>query len=277
VNGFVARRAVDPGASVSQNVPVVDVVDITRVRLVANVVEKDLRQMQTGNSTVVEVDAFPGETFTGRIARIAPVLDPATRTASIEIEIPNPDFRLKPGMYARVGITTETKKDALVLPANAVIDLGGRRGVFLPQEQIAVFRAVQVGTEQQDIVEILGGVKEGETVITTGAGALRDGDRILLPGGRGGGRGRRGEGQPAATSGGATPGVAGGASAQQPFGAGQGQRGAQGEPGTQFRGGGAAQPDAAAPAGQPEGGRRFGNGGRRGGRQQGGTALPQGS
>jgi len=129
VNGFVSKRAVDPGAYVSQQTPVADVVDITRVRLVANVVEKDLKELETGNETRVQVDAFPGETFKGRIARVSPVLDPATRTAPIEIEIANPTYRLKPGMYARVGITTQTKKQALVLPSSAVVDLGGRRGV----------------------------------------------------------------------------------------------------------------------------------------------------
>ena len=74
-------------------------------------------------------------------------------------------------MYARVGITLDTKKDALVVPANALVDLGGRRGVFQPLSETAVFRAVQVGTEQGDIVEILGGLTEGDEVITTGAGA----------------------------------------------------------------------------------------------------------
>ena len=76
VNGFISRRLVDPGASVGQNAPIVDVVDISRVRLVANVVEKDLKQLQRGDTTRVQVDAFPGETFTGRIARVSPVLDP---------------------------------------------------------------------------------------------------------------------------------------------------------------------------------------------------------
>jgi membrane fusion protein (multidrug efflux system) len=194
VNGFVAKRNVDPGAFVSQNAPVADVVDITRVRLVANVVEKDLKELETGNTTRVQVDAFPGETFTGRIARVSPVLDPATRTAPIEIEIPNPTYRLKPGMYARVGITTQTKKDSLVLPSSAVVDLGGRRGVFQLQNDTAVFRTVQVGTEQGALVEILGGLADGDEVISTGAGALRDGDRVALAGraGGGAGRGRRG-------------------------------------------------------------------------------------
>jgi len=193
VNGFVAKRAVDPGAAVSPNAPVVDVVDITRVRLVVNVVEKDLRQLHAGDAATTQVDAFPGETFIGRIARIAPVLDPSTRTAQIEIEIPNPDYRLKPGMYARVSIVTNKKKDALVVPTNAVVDLGGRRGVFVPQpDGTAVFRTITAGAEQADLVEVASGLKEGDRIITTGAGALRDGDRIALAGQSRGGR--RGEG-----------------------------------------------------------------------------------
>jgi HlyD family secretion protein len=201
VNGFVSRRSVDPGAFVSQNVPVVDVVDISTVRLVANVVEKDLAELKTGNGTRVGVDAFAGEVFMGRIARVSPVLDPATRTAQIEIEIANPGARLKPGMYARVSVTTSTRKETLVIPANAVVDLGGRRGVFTPLNETAVFRALDIGTEQSELVEVLAGLADGDTVITTGSSALRDGDRIVLPGG-GAGRGRRGRGD-GATAGGA--------------------------------------------------------------------------
>jgi len=203
VNGFVSRRSVDPGAFVSQNVPVVDVVDISTVRLVANIVEKDLKELQSGNATRVEVDAYPGEVFMGRIARVSPVLDPATRTAPIEIEIVNPAARLKPGMYARVSVTTSTRKEALVVPATAVVDLGGRRGVFTPLNESAVFRALDIGTEQSNLVEVLGGLADGDTVITTGSSALRDGDRIVLPGGASAG-GRRGRGN------GATPGGASG-------------------------------------------------------------------
>lgn len=187
VDGFVARRAADPGAFVSQNAPVVDVVDIRRVRLIVNVVEKDLRQVQDGDNAVVNVDAFPGETFTGRIARVAPVLDPATRTAPIEIEIPNPGYRLKPGMYARVNITTDDRREALVVPNNAVVDLNGRRGVFLATEEgRASFRAVRVGIEDEANAEILEGVAEGDRVITTGAAAMTDGAAFVIAGQVGG-------------------------------------------------------------------------------------------
>jgi RND family efflux transporter MFP subunit len=205
VDGFVARRAADPGAFASQNAPVVDVVDISRVRLVVNVVEKDLKIVEVGDATDVEVDAFPGETFTGRIARVSPVLDPATRTFPIEIEIPNPTFRLKPGMYARVGITTEERPDALVVPTNALVDIGGQRGVFLAQaDSVAVFRLVEIGIEAEDKIEIRGGLSEGDRVITTGAAAMSDGERFLLagdgesgiaqPGARATGAGRQGFG-----------------------------------------------------------------------------------
>ena len=88
--------------------------------MVVNVVEKDIRLVTVGDSGDVDVDAYPGEKFRGRIARVAPVLDPATRTATMEIEIANNDKRLKPGMYARVSLTVEERKDTLVAPKSAV-------------------------------------------------------------------------------------------------------------------------------------------------------------
>ena len=206
VDGFVARRAADQGAYVSPNAPVVDVVDINQVRLVAAVVEKDLRRIRDGQEADVEVDAYPGETFKGRIARVAPVLDPTTRTATIEVEIPNPGYRLKPGMYAKVSVTTDTRANALVVPRNAVIDLEGKRGVFVATDQVASFRVIEIGVEEDLRVEVISGVTENDKVITTGAGALRDGDRILLAGaGAGGGRGQGGGPGGAGRGGGQTP------------------------------------------------------------------------
>src|SRR6266850_1855592 len=137
VNGFVARRAADAGAFVSANAPIVEVVDIQRVRLVANIIEKDLKQIGVGDMARVEVDAFPGESFMGRIARLSPVLDPSTRTAPIEVEIANDQYRLKPGMYARVGIVTDSHPNALVVPTKAVVDASGTRGVYLSVNNVA--------------------------------------------------------------------------------------------------------------------------------------------
>ncbi len=211
VEGFIGKRFLDPGASVSPNQPVASVVDIRVVRMVANLVEKDFRRIAAGTPAQVEVDAFPGEKFAGKVSRVAPVFDPSTRTAEMEIEVPNPGYRLKPGMYARVELTVDTRPNALTVPSNAVVDFDGKRGVFVaapretePQRQdgppimTARFRPVQVGISDGAQVEIVAGLNDGVRVITTGATALKDGDRIV-PASEGqteGGRGRgRGNGQ----------------------------------------------------------------------------------
>lgn len=206
VDGFVGKRYLDPGASVSPNVPVASIVDIRTVRMVANVVEKDVKRLTVGMPANVEVDAFPGEKFVGRLARVAPVFDPQTRTAEMEIEVPNRGYRLKPGMYARVDLTIESRDNALTVPSTAVVDVQGKTGVFVasnggpqpagnpppqgapPAAMTAKFQPVEIGIRQAEQVEITSGVTAGTRVITTGATALKDGDRIVAarPGQSGG-------------------------------------------------------------------------------------------
>ena len=154
------------------------------------------------------MDAYPGENFLGRVARLAPILDPATRTAQVEIEIPNSTYRLKPGMYARARFTVEKHDNALVVPTLAVVDLQGKIGVWLPADEgdNPAFAPVTTGIEQQDFTELTSGVKEGQRIITTGAAALRPGDRIVLAGQRGGGANRAG-GRGGRRGGGAARGV----------------------------------------------------------------------
>ncbi len=212
VDGFVGKRFLDPGASVSPNVPVASIVDIRQVRMVANLVEKDVKRVTVGTQAAVEVDAFPGETFNGRVSRIAPVFDPATRTAEMEIEVPNAGYRLKPGMYARVQLTVSVRPDAITIPNNAVVMVSGKPGVFVagPAAQgravapaatsgqesrgsaggraadggggatmVAKFVSVETGIRDGDRIEIVAGLRDGMQVVTTGAGALKDGDRIV--------------------------------------------------------------------------------------------------
>lgn len=209
VDGFVGKRFLDPGAAVSPNVPVASVVDIRSVRMVANLVEKDVKRVSVGTRAAVDVDAFPGESFQGHVSRLAPVFDPATRTAEMEIEVPNPGFRLKPGMYARVQLTVGVRSDAITVPSNAVVIVSGKPGLFIAGEPApgrsdgaaprgtggtsadgrspgtdvkaltARFVSVETGIHDGNNVEIVSGLKDGARVVTTGAGALKDGDRIV--------------------------------------------------------------------------------------------------
>jgi HlyD family secretion protein len=117
-------------------------------------------------------------------------------------------------MYAKVAFTVDRKENALVIPTAALVDQGGNRGVFMAadteQGQVASFKKIDVGIVNQTLAEVTSGLTEGETVVTTGAAALREGDRILLPGqtatpgdGGGGARGRgRGQGGGASQGGG---------------------------------------------------------------------------
>jgi membrane fusion protein, multidrug efflux system len=213
VDGFVGKRFLDPGASVSPNVPVASLVDIRSVRMVANLVEKDVRRVAVGTRADIDVDAYPGETFTGRVSRVAPVFDPTTRTAEMEIEVPNPGFRLKPGMYARVQLTVAVRPNAITVPSNAVVRLDGKPGVFVADARSgaatggtgaagtagrtggedttlsAKFVAIEPGINDGKNVEIVSGLGDGARVISTGAGALKDGDRIVAANTDGGRRG----------------------------------------------------------------------------------------
>jgi RND family efflux transporter MFP subunit len=186
VNGFIGKRTLDQGAWVTPNSVFLSVVDISSVRIVANVVERDLRRISMGLQARVEVDAFPGEKFTGRVANIAPILDPATRTAQVEVEIPNSDFRLKPGMYARVNFTIGRRDNALVVPVNAIVDYQGKKGVFQSHKDergdVVTFKPVEPGLTDEANAEVVSGLSEGERIITTGAAALREGDRVVLVG-----------------------------------------------------------------------------------------------
>lgn len=197
VDGFVGRRNLDQGAFAGANTVILQVVDISNVRLVTNLVEKDFKRVTPGVEAVIDVDAFPGEQFSGVVSRVAPIFDAATRTASMEIEVPNPGYRLKPGMFARVKLTADRRPDALTVPRNAVVDSENRRGVFLIDGQNAKFQPVRTGLQDNERIEILEGLTEGTRVVTTGALALREGDRITpmnMPGGRTGG-GRNGGGR----------------------------------------------------------------------------------
>ena len=163
--------------------------DIGVVRLVANVVEKDLRRDHArACAPTSRWTRFPGETFVGRVAHVAPVLDPATRTAQIEIEIANAQFRLKPGMYAQGRLHGRASRDnALVVPTNALVDVGGqtRRVPATPTgDSRRSFKPIDVGIVDQKLTEVTEGLDGRRQVVTTGAAALREGDRILLPGNR---------------------------------------------------------------------------------------------
>jgi len=179
VKGVVSHLLQNPGAAVNPAVPLMTLVDIDRVKAVAAVDEKKIRFITIGRTAGLTLEAYPGETFQARVTNISPVANPVSRTIDVELTLPNPGYRLKPGMYSEVE-WLESKRSALVVPLIAVVERGGQKYVFLADGGRALLNPVTVGEVVGDVIEILNGLQKGQTVVTTGAGQLNDKDQIKI-------------------------------------------------------------------------------------------------
>jgi membrane fusion protein (multidrug efflux system) len=177
--GVVARILLNPGASVNPNSPIMNLVDIDLVKVVAAVDEKKIRFIGMGQGARVILEAYPGEVFGARVTTISPVGNPINRTIDVELSIPNPTHRIKPGMYVEVEWTISSRT-ATVVPLAAVVDRGGQKYVFLAADGLAKMVPVTVGVVAGDAIEVVSGLAGGEKVITVGAGQLNDKDKIKV-------------------------------------------------------------------------------------------------
>jgi HlyD family secretion protein len=180
MTGVIARRYVDVGALVNPSNPIVNMVNLATMVTMANVPEREVGKLRVGSRALVQVDAYGEERFTGRIARIAPVLDPATRTATVEVEIPNPTGGLKAEMFARVTIDLASQRAAVLIPREALVYRGQQAGVYVMQDNRPVFRTIETGLTRGDDVEVLANLQAGSTIVTRGATMLTEGDQIRI-------------------------------------------------------------------------------------------------
>ena len=181
-NRVVAERYVDEGQTVPANTPLLRIVELDPISGVIFVSEKDYGRLQPGQEVTLTTDAYPTETFGGRIARIAPVFREATRQARVEITVDNPDHRLKPGMFIRATVVLEQVADAVSVPEQALTNRSDRTGVFLinDADNSVVWREVQTGIREGNRVQILGEELSGR-VVTLGQQLVDDGSTIMIP------------------------------------------------------------------------------------------------
>jgi len=180
MSGFVGRRYVHPGALVTANTPLLYIVDLRTLRMVVNMVERDIVRVRRGVQAQVTVDAFPGRAFSGRIQRVAPVLDAATRTGEVEIQVANDRLDLRAEMFARVTLNLGGERRGILVPRESVVYRGEKSGVFIVEENHVKFRPVQPGLTQKSSVEIIKGLQPGDRLVGMGASLLQDGDEIRL-------------------------------------------------------------------------------------------------
>jgi len=180
--GFIGERFVDEGSLLSPNAPVATVIGIDSVIIQTTVIERDYGRIRIGQPALTGVDAFPSKRFAGHVARIAPMLQEASRVARMEIEVQNDSLLLKPGMFTRVHVILNEKDSAQVVPREAVVSRGGENGIFVVDSAGAAVRyhPVQIGIVAEDKMEILS-PELGSIVVTLGQHLLEDGSPIILP------------------------------------------------------------------------------------------------
>ncbi len=168
ISGIVIERNGTIGATVASDANVFKIIDVSRVWIDANVFEKDLERVRRGQEVKVSVPAFPGVTFSGRVILVSSVVDPETRTVKVRTEVPNPDGRLKPDMFANVQIITDLHRTAISIPQSAVLDDGGKSVVFVSEGSGYVKRGVNLGIQGNGRVEIIEGLQAGDKVVVKG-------------------------------------------------------------------------------------------------------------
>ena len=178
MSGIVANRYVDVGALVSPNTPVMRIVNLSTMVTRGNVPERHIGRLRIGNEAVVRVDAIPDHGFRGRIARIAPVLDAATRSALIEIDILNPGNLLKAEMFTRIELDLGTTREAVLIPREGLVYRGTQPGVYVIDGNLPTFRPIETGLTREDQVEVLANLDAGVKIVGRGATMLREGDRV---------------------------------------------------------------------------------------------------
>ena len=166
-SGIVLKREALPGKYVEPGTTLYEVADLSTVWITADIYESDVASVKLDQPMSVSFAAYPGEVFRGSKAYIYPSLNQEARTVRVRFELPNPGLKLKPGMYGNVSLQTDAVK-ALVVPKEAVLETGLRQLVFMDRGQGRYEqRLVKLGRRNQDEVEVMEGLKEGDRIVTS--------------------------------------------------------------------------------------------------------------
>lgn len=180
ISGYVAERMAEVGDLAAPVDVLLRIIDLSSVYTVVHIVEKDFGKIREDQTARVEVDAYPGKVFEGKVERIAPQIDIETRTAAVRIQIENLEGYLKPGMYARVSLQFAEKPDANVIPLATILEEEGESYVFIADENTSIVRkqTIETGIVDGEQVEVKQGLAPEDWIITLGNRLVKDGDRV---------------------------------------------------------------------------------------------------
>ena len=182
INGVITARNYDAGDMYAMSAPIYTVEQIVPVKLLVGISETDYSKVKKGDSVTITADALPGKTFYGKIRKIYPTVDPATRTFTVEVVVDNNYSTLRPGMFARATIQFG-KNNSVVIPDVAVVKQqgSGERFVYILKEDGTVtYQKVTLGRRMGTEYEVLEGVADGAKVVTVSQIRLKDGIKVTV-------------------------------------------------------------------------------------------------
>jgi len=179
-SGIVGLRQISPGAYVKAGDDIVRLESISSLKMDFRVPEVYLSKLQLGQEVGIRVDAYPAETFPGKVYALEPAVDEKTRTVVVRAQVPNPSSKLRPGMFARVQVLLETRPNAVLIPEQAIWPQGRDTFVYRVVDGKAALTKVDIGMRRPGEVEILKGLAANDTIVTDGQIKLKDGAPVMV-------------------------------------------------------------------------------------------------
>ena len=180
-SGYITQRFFDPGALINpDNSILFDLMSIDKMKIMVNVLEKDVPLVSDKTHASIIVDAYPGKEFQGSVSRMSEALDLTTRTMAVEIDIQNSEHFLKPGMYGNATLILADHPNALTVPTNAILNDTTGNFVFAFDGNVAHRKDIKIGGEQNARTEIVSGLADTDTIIITGQQFLKDGAAVNI-------------------------------------------------------------------------------------------------
>jgi membrane fusion protein (multidrug efflux system) len=180
IDGIVKEVFVDLGDYITPQVPLFQIVDMEEVEVVVNVPEKYIAKIREGLFSEIALVAYPERQFYGRVKKISPALDPASRTLETRVLVQNKNYLVKPGMYGEVRIVLRKKENAIVIPISAVIERDGRNVVFIEEDGLAKQVEPVFDITEGDRISVSEGIEKEQRVIVTGQHNVSTGDKIIV-------------------------------------------------------------------------------------------------
>jgi membrane fusion protein (multidrug efflux system) len=180
VAGSISERLVQPGEFIREMTPVATIVQMNPLKLKTAVQEKFASVIQPGQAVDFQVEAFPGASFSGKVAYVSPAVDQATRTFAIEAIVNNTDRRLKPGFFAKGIVGTRLDEDVAAVSLDAVSTMAGVSSVYVIDHGTIRQQTIRTGVKQGNLVEVVAGLKGSEILASSNLNQLATGTQVRI-------------------------------------------------------------------------------------------------